>query len=149
MLRRDSAEQTWFQCHVCGEFGMTFELIVDREMRGQPHPYLSAATRKAHESGGQLLLNTKNWQELEESQRSIRYSEKLHHLLRFIADKSRSPGHEWKTKPPFDYPLIAAEDSSEFEAYLDHLVQQGMLKPCRDIVDGRAYQLTIPAWQAV
>jgi hypothetical protein len=69
--------------------------------------------------------------------------------LRLIADQSETPGHEWKTQPAFDYPLIAARDSSEFDVYLDHLIQQGLLKLCRRLVDGNAYQLTVPGWQAV
>jgi len=45
-----------FDCEVCGEFGMTHQLLVDRDMKGEPHPYLSAATRKANGSGSFLRL---------------------------------------------------------------------------------------------
>src|ERR1022692_1510355 len=72
-------------CQTCGKVGMTFELSVDWDMQGTPHPYLSAATRKASEAGIPLTLTMENWQRLEEGQRSIRVSQKLTDLLRLIA----------------------------------------------------------------
>jgi hypothetical protein len=41
--------ETLFDCAVCGRFKMTFELTADRDMQGEPHPYLSAATPATRE----------------------------------------------------------------------------------------------------
>ena len=39
--------ETLFNCAVCGQFKMAFDPTAEPDMQGQPHPYLSAATRKA------------------------------------------------------------------------------------------------------
>ena len=50
-----------FDCAVCGQFEMDFELQVDRDMNGYDlHPFLSGATRKAYASGHRLLLTLDN-----------------------------------------------------------------------------------------
>src|ERR1035437_2074872 len=142
--------ETVFDCAVCGRFKMTFELTADRDMESQVHPYLSAATRKAHESGRTLTLDMNNWQELEDEQRSIRVSEKLIQLLRLIAERSGAPGHEWNLVITRDYTLIAARDAAELESYISHLNKRGFLG--RSEAPGHAdgtfkIQLTIPGWQ--
>lgn len=134
-------------CDVCGRFGMTFELTVDRDMQGQPHPYLSAATRKAYESRHPLVLSMRNWQELEDEQRSIRVSEKLNHLLRLIADRSGTPGQGWKIVPLRDYPLIASRDTEELQSYLLHLEQRGFLRQQAYADDAVDCRLTIHGWE--
>ncbi len=119
--------QTLFDCSVCGRFKVTFELNADRDMQGQPRPYLSAATRKASESGRLLVLDMDNWQRIEEEQRSIRVSAKLAQLLQLIADRTEAPGHQWECLPRRDYPLIAARDAEELESYLMHLGHRGLV----------------------
>lgn len=130
---------------------MDFELAVDREMQGQfPHPYLSAATRKAYtRSGRPLTLDLNNWRELEEGQRSIRVSEKLDHLLQLIAQWSGTPGRGWKIQVTVDYPLIAADNPAELASYLVHLEKSDLLRQAAKAVDGTVYELTIPGWENV
>jgi hypothetical protein len=121
----------------------------DCDMQGR-HPYLSAATRKAHESGRQVLLDTTNWREMEGEQRSIRVSEKLDHLLRLIGGRTATPGRAWRIEPSIDYPLIAASDSVELLSYISHLQQRGFLKVstfAADPNDITECELTIPGWQ--
>ena len=127
---------------------MTFELTVDRAMgRGQHHPYLSAATRKAHESGRPIVLGAGNWKRLEDEQRSIRVSEKLNRLLHLVADRTGSPGGEWMVRPDLDYPLVAARNPEELVAYLDHLAVNGFLSKKAMKENGRVYELTVSGWQ--
>ena len=133
-------------CELCGHFQMSFELSYDRDMRWEPHPYLSAATRKAWGSGRALTLTMENWRDREEEQRSIRVSEKLTDLLRLIGERSGSPGQHWKINPNFDFPLIAAVDRAELESFLDYLEHRGFLRLLRD-GDGIVCALTIPGWQ--
>lgn len=133
-------------CQVCGQFQMSFELSYDRDIRGKIHPYLSAATRKAHKAGRPLNLDLNNWQELENEQRSIRVSAKLNDLLWLIAENTGTPGQSWEIKTDSDYPLIAAKDPSELEAYLLHLKEQGRVSHLRTN-DGARCALTIPGWQ--
>jgi hypothetical protein len=137
-------------CDVCGRFGMTFELTVDRDMQGQPHPYLSAATRKAYESRRPLILDMNNWQLLEDEQRSIRVSEKLNDLLRLIAKRSGTPGQVCKIVGLRDYPLIAARDDRELETYLLPLERRGFLFPPQPYDEGTiGCRLTIPGWEVL
>src|SRR5437016_3868034 len=124
---RPGNSYTHFACDVCGKFSMTFELKAAWEMEGEHHPYLSAATRKASESGRLLILTTENWREREEEQRSIRVSEKVDHLLRLIAEQSGAPGRPLPIKRSIDYPLIAARDGEELQSYLLHLEERGLL----------------------
>jgi hypothetical protein len=56
-----------FQCEVCGNFQVAFELLPDRDIKDRIHPYLSAATRKANESRRVLRLDPYNWRNLEMS----------------------------------------------------------------------------------
>lgn len=146
-----------FGCPVCGEFVMTFALSADSDMQGQPHPYLSAATRKASEAGSPLVLTMDNWRQLEDQQRSIRVSQKLADLLRLVADRSGTPGKVWKIAPDRDYPLIAAHDVTELRSYLDHLYQRKFLAKLQtyfdvDISDELTVtecKLTIAGWEAL
>jgi hypothetical protein len=142
-------ETTRFACPVCGKFGMRFELLVDRDMQWEPHPYLSAATRKAYESGHPLILSPTTWEALEESQKLLRLPEKLHHLLRLFADRSGGPGREWKIQTLIDYPLVAARDQQELDAYLRYFEERGMLELSARFDDGNTYRLTIPGWQEI
>ncbi len=142
--------ETLFDCAICGRFTLTFELTEDRDMQGQPHPYLSAATRKAHEAGRPLTLDMNNWQRLEAEQRSIRVSQKLTNLLRLIAERSGTPGRAWKIVIPRDYPLAAARDAAEFESYLVYLHERGLLSRRTESTDGHdSWGLTIPGWQDI
>jgi hypothetical protein len=126
---------------------MTFELHVDRELQRRNYPYLSAATRKHWEKSRRpLILGTDNWREHEDEQRSIRIPQKLTHLLRLIADRS-TPGHAWKVRATFDFPLIAAEHSEELQFYLDDFAERKFLRCLSRANDGDSYQLTVAGWQ--
>ena len=136
-----------FDCAVCGRFKMTFELTADRDMKGEPHPYLSAATRKAHASGHPLRLDMDTWQQLEDEQRSIRVSEKLSHLLRLVAEQCRTPGGVWRITLSVDYPLIAARDDTELQSYLSYLKERGFVS-YQPYLGGTAdCGVLIPGWQ--
>jgi hypothetical protein len=140
----------YIACEVCGRFEMAFELSVDRDMQGQPHPYLSAATRKASESGRPLVLDMNNWQGLESEQGSIRVSQKLTDLLRLIAKRSGTPGRVWSIVTTNDYPLIAALDATELQSYLLHLEERGLLRHPQQYSDGTTRcELTIAGWEAL
>lgn len=148
----DPTEVSWFSCEVCGQYGIAFPLLVDRDMaEGQRHPYLSAATRKASEFGRPLTLTLHNWRELEEAQNSIRVSDKVAELLRLIARKCGTPGGVWEIRLPFDYPLIAAQKPAELRSYLHHLQQRGLLTfPEQRASEGKYFcELTIPGWEAI
>ncbi len=132
------------RCRVCGCFVMDFKLIVDRDMRGTPHPYLSAATRKASEMGALLTLTMDNWQGLEQEQRSIRVSQKLADLLRLIAAHSKTLGQQWRMNLERDYPLVAAADSVELSKLLAHLYEKGYLAEPTD-----RCELTVAGWEAI
>jgi hypothetical protein len=80
-------DPTPITCPICGNFEITLEVSVDREFQGQTHPYLSAATRKANESGRVLRLEMDNWQDFETEQRSISVSQKL--LDSWIKDRKQ------------------------------------------------------------
>ncbi len=119
-------------------------------MRGQPHPYLSAATRKANESRRGLCLNTENWREIENEQRSIRVSQKLIDLLRLIAQRTGTPGQAWCVQKERDYPLIAAYNPAELQSYLLHLEERGHLHHPQDISDGTTRcEITVSGWEAL
>jgi hypothetical protein len=106
---------------------MDFKLVVDRDMQGTPHPYLSAATRKAFDAGMPLRLTMENWQGFEDRQRSIRVSQKLTDLLQLIAKRSKTPGQRWTIKVDQDYPLIAAENAmDERYGYTVLLAESGL-----------------------
>jgi hypothetical protein len=146
----DPTETSFFDCEVCGRFGITFELMEDRDMQGQVHPYLSAATRKANLSRRRLVLTTKNWQVLEDEQRSIRVSQKLVDLLRLIAERSATPGRTWELHISRDYPLIAAHDPAELLSYLRHFEQLGFVRyPEGFSGHPTVCELTITGWNEI
>ncbi|HLY20745.1 MAG TPA: hypothetical protein VKR61_26140 [Bryobacteraceae bacterium] len=111
---------------------------------GESHPYLSAATRKASESGHPLFLKNENWQRYEAEQRSIRVSEKWDHLLRLIAEHTETPGCFWKIRPTIDYPLIAAVNATEVQYYLDYLAKTRLMEQQENGV-----RLTVFGWERV
>jgi nucleoside 2-deoxyribosyltransferase len=123
---------------------MSFELSVDRDMQGKPHPYLSAATRKASEAGSPLTLSLENWRGFEGAQRSIRISQKVTDLLRLIAARTKTPGECWEIDLQKDYPLIAAANSVELANLSDHLHMRGWLEGGTTIC-----RLTVPGWEAL
>ncbi len=133
-----------FDCPVCGKFVMEFKLNADRDMNGTPHPYLSAATRKAYEAGNPLTLTMENWRRLEDEQRSIRVSRKLIDLLRLIAARSKTLGQRWLIELNQDYPLIAAADDVELSHLLAHLTEKGFLADATTNC-----LLTVPGWEAL
>jgi hypothetical protein len=144
-----AGDPRFVSCPICGKFGLDFRLQVDRDMQGERHPYLSAATRKASESGRLLILDLSNWKTIEEEQRTIRISEKLTLLLRLIGDRSGSPGGEWKIESYCDYPLVAAQNPAELGAYLEYLARRGLIEERARRNDGTLYALTIPGWQEI
>jgi len=144
-----SSDPVLIACPVCGQYEMTFQLEVDRDMRGQRHPYLSAATRKANDSGHRLVLGTDNWREVEEEQRAIRVTEKLSQLLRLVAERSGGLGSVWKVDVNRDYPLIAAQHSGELRIYLEYLAEKGFLIPITKQPDGWCCALSVPGWQEI
>lgn len=144
-------EPCQFDCRTCGQFGVTFQLQVDRDLQ-EPHlhPFLSAATRRAFEAGQPIVLSMENYRALADAQRAMRVSEKVTILLGLIAKHTETPGHGWPISTDVDYPLIAARDPKELQAYLDHLVRSKLLhvEPISGDPDGdHAYELTIPGWQ--
>jgi hypothetical protein len=139
---RGALPETLIDCAVCGRFKMTFELTADRDMQGQPHPYLSAATRKASSAGSPLTLTMANWQRLEDEQRSIRISQKLVGLLRLIAEHTKTLGQIWQMNLDRDYSLVAAANSVELSHLLAHLYKRGFL------TEGTTNcQLTVSGWE--
>jgi hypothetical protein len=147
----DGLTKARFLCRVCGAFEVSHRLLEDIDFQSsQSHPYLSAATRKAYDAGRMLLLNPKEWRELEEGQRSIRITEKLNDLLRLVAKRSDGPGGSCDIRDGIDYPLIAAAGPGEFRAYLDHFRDQGILKRLEhnpNDPDRGLYALTVPGWE--
>jgi len=141
-----SKTDKFFTCRVCGQFGTTFEFLDD--IGAEVHPYLSAATRKAHEAGRPIVLRTDNWRALEEGQRSIRVSEKIARLLQLCAERSGAPGHTWSIETERDYPLVAARNPTELAAYLSHLVSRQLLTLHRTPY-GQLYEVTVQGWQSL
>jgi hypothetical protein len=118
-----------YVCPICGTFILENALSITppREWADEPHPYLSAATRKASEAGDPLTISHDNWRRLEEEQRSIRVSQKLTDTLRLIAARSGSPGHLAEIKADRDYPLVAANDEPALREYIGHLCKRELV----------------------
>jgi hypothetical protein len=138
-----SGPQSEYDCRICGNYVLeySFAMEIQRQLGGEPHPYLSAATRKAAEAGSPVTLSLDNWWQLEEQQRSIRVSQKLTDLLKLIASHSKTLGQCWRIDLAKDYPLIAATNSIELSELVAHLQRREWLK------DGTTNcQLTIPGW---
>jgi hypothetical protein len=121
---------------------MHIEALIDT--RDTPHPYLSAATRKASDAGMPLTLTRDNWRRHENGQRSIRVSQKITDLLQLIAAHTERPGQRWLIKLDRDYPLVAAIDAAELSRYLAHLQERGLL--AGNTTD---CELTIAGWEAI
>jgi hypothetical protein len=133
-------------CKRCGEYTIQPPVATAID-DGEPRPYLSAATRKASDSGNPLILENDNWQLYEAEQRSIRVSEKVGDLLQQIAKNTKTPGRGWRMAQAFDYPLIAAFDQAELASYLDYLVSKGLVTMPVDNHTG--WGLTVAGWERV
>jgi hypothetical protein len=148
-----AADTVYVTCTTCGNYAITGELQEDRDFDiDGAHPYLSAATRKATVRGQTLTLTTENWQDIEHFQRSLRVSEKIHELLRLIANHIEAPGRSWAICPKRDYPLITAADHAEVMTYLNHLQARELLIYKVQVIESLesiSCEITIPGWELI
>jgi hypothetical protein len=126
------------------EFGT--DVAIPQELR----PCLSAAARQAHQSGEALTLTKTNWRALAELHASVRVSEKVDKLLRFVAEKCERPGVVIRISGD-DCPIADCKDMSELYQYVEYLIERKLLKgyPDEQSDSVTAYAPTIEGWQTI
>jgi hypothetical protein len=148
----DGKRNTHLSCPSCGDFMMTWDLGLEFEATPKElRPYLSAATRQAHEEGKPLTLDTKNWREFAAAQRAISVSAKIERILRIIGQRAALPGGICGIDPDRDHPLFSATSRKELAVYLEHLQDEGLLDGPKASAKGLPisgnYAPTIKGWQ--
>ena len=93
-------------------------------------------------------LRQGNWQELVESQESLRVGEKLNRILRLIGRKAEGPGGTAVITHAQDYYLYSSASLQELVAYLDYLQSRGLVKLLL-ISEKTHCTITVPGWQAI
>src|SRR6266849_6726096 len=150
----DSRDASWEQgpndlkqwrCLICGGFSISFQCQVnvsnsDQELK----PFLSAATRQAHEQHRPLTLTLKNYISHAESHRWTSVSAKARKILEFIRSRTSFFGQEIPLTPSQDYPLFDAISPEECTALLVHLRDKQLLTKRER--DQENYFLTMEGW---
>jgi hypothetical protein len=113
-------------CELCGEYRITVELCDDlRSEIGDLSPYLSAATRQAHEARDPLSLKPENWRDYAEAHRYTTISTKLNKLLRYLERRTEHPGAAVQIADRWMFPLIDAKEPTEVRYFCEHAKRIG------------------------
>jgi hypothetical protein len=131
-----------FSCVRCGTYRFTAALAFTPQIPDDLRPFLSIAARQASERGQQVAFDSSNLKSLAESHR-ISISERLEKTLLYVAKECKRPGVVIKIEESEDYPVVGATDESEFNQYLWHLEDQGLIKRYA----GEGLAPTISGWQ--
>ena len=137
------------ECPRCGTFNFSLGWWQQIEpIPPEVFPYLSIAIRQATEEDRQVTLRPGKWQELVESQRSVRVAERLDRILRLIARKAELPGASVAITNDQDYFLYSARNLQELWTYLDFLEARGLIKT-RKTQQTTLCSVTVPGWQVI
>jgi hypothetical protein len=138
-----------FSCERCGFYMMTRNFDLNVVIRDDLRPYLSAAARQAHEGGSPITFHENNdLTEIAKRHSATRVGERLDKLLRHLS-------RQWEVLVPLntyrDYPLADARDESQFDVYLTHLVDAGLIKghPPQVQGEGWEYNLTVRGLEVI
>lgn len=119
-------------------------------------PYLSAATRQAHEANAPIRLTRDNLEELAEPHVSVPISQKVEKVLRYVAMKCGQPGAVVSVHIEEDFPVANCSDAAEFNQYLEYLDEEKLVKrhTTKSYIDNLGnptgiYSPTIKGWQAI
>jgi hypothetical protein len=135
------------KCSRCGEFlvhPFLFENTIDVGLR----PYLSMATRQASDEGRCLQIDGNNLQELADSQREIRVTEKIERMLGRIARKAGTPGAPVIVSHREDCFLYSTKSPDELLTYLNHIRERGWVKANMTSEASHCW-LTVDGWMHV
>ena len=134
-------------CSRCGEF-IVHALLLDSTIDYGLAPFLSMATRQATEDGRCLELNGNNLQELADSQRQIRVTEKIERMLGRIARKAGTPGAPVIISYINDCFLYSATSVEELLTYINYVREHGWVKATLTSEASNCW-LTVNGWMHV
>lgn len=145
---RDESRGTtyYFKCKACGEFGA--DPLAANELWHHPdRSLISSWIRQRWEVNPDewaVVLTTKLLREIALSlPRRLSASNKALLLLRHFRDKSTHPGKLVSFRPERDWRLCYAANESEFDFYVQHLVDSGYVNEVADARDTWTGVLTV------
>jgi nucleoside 2-deoxyribosyltransferase len=137
-----------YDCQVCGKYKITrtAKSMVEG-LSIQERNKLSFKTRKIHEQGSVLELDSKNIKSIPESFNSeLNVFETIDKLLLFVAHRQKKPSKKALILP-VDSVIIYTTDSKELNFYISETISLGYLKKIHD--QGNHYSLTLKGWEKV
>ena len=142
-----STDVRTYSCARCGRFDVTEEgldYLAEPEFRASAH-LLSGLTRAASDRGVPLTIMQKNLDQLlQAANRPRDIADGSNRLLQWIGARSGTFGEAIEVQPFRDYPILFARNGEEFEFFLDHLVDRGLLRARGSM--GAGFELTPAGW---
>jgi hypothetical protein len=133
------------ECRRCGTYRITMQCrFRARDADERTLAAISAATRRAYESGTSLLLEKDSWDQVAAAHTSTPVRQKVGLLLRYLAAKSQFPGDFVSFDRNLDYPTCDAATPSECDFLVTHLQDSGYLLP-----QDAAPVLSVKGWDQV
>lgn len=141
------------RCRACGTYEMTMEAI-HSPLRGEDGNFwLGAATRQHWEMYRKpLLIRLGDMEELAEQHSKTSVAENIQKLLNHFVRKSPRPSTRVEFNTDYDFRVIDARDSGEFEFYLKHLEASELIEfeeEGRHLASLPAFYLTPSGWDHV
>ena len=136
-------------CPACGEYQITDQGIerVTYDVEAKSFRWcLSAATRRASETGQRLLLKSDNWREYADLFVGTSISMKARSLLEVVRKNSEFFGNVVEFSHKTDWPLIAANGPEECWSIVGYLQGKRLLAQGQT---QQQYVLTWEGWEAV
>ncbi len=133
-------------CFRCGNFTITDECC--SELTDELRPYLSAASRQAEHPP--LEITQSNWRGYAEAHRLTTYSAKKQKVLaRIAAVVGRAGGKPYEADFHCDLPLFDAVDEKEFQAIIDHLIEEDLIHKVPNTGNSAQYRPRPAGWRAI
>jgi len=110
-------------CHICGTYRITGTMLsCCPSLPTDTKPILSAIVRRHFDLKGQPeTITSDNWEALaSQAPAKNDVPSKVRYLLRYIAEKSQSPGNKVVLNGQTDYPICFAANAGEFEFYIQY-----------------------------
>ncbi len=119
-----------YSCKACGKFGITWELLTPLDKDYSERKYLiSGYTRNKSERHEEILLTTKNIDQIVQEVANLTLSDKKNNLLEVLYLRQEYDGAPLGIILSLDFPLSYAKNEKEFFVHLKFLREEGLLAP--------------------
>lgn len=131
-------------CRRCGTYRVTHGVARTPFDPGDQWPFLSAATRQAHERGQCLMLDQDGWRKLAEEHSNSSVEKMKDLVIHRIGSRTRPGGFE-TLDPEIDFPLFDMKSAGELSNVAKQLCDLGFLVT-PEVQRAATFSLTAQGW---